>query len=123
MIATPAHMVFAQGASLPAPLIARTYRQAPPLGQLKRCTDMESLRLALLALCARFGAVARLDVLPASQGGHPQALCFWRMQSPEAESRIMQAWGVGRFGGDLVMVVDLPQAGLAAGVRSSAKKI
>jgi hypothetical protein len=32
------------------------------------------------------------------------------MQSPEAEEQIMQTWGVGRFGGDLVMVVDLSPA-------------
>ena len=80
---------------------------APSLAQLKQCTDVASLQPTLQEMCARFGKVARLDVLPVEQAGHQQALCFWRMQTPEAEEQIMQTWGVGRFGGDLVMVVDL----------------
>ena len=83
---------------------------APSLARLNGCTDVASLQPALHDLCSRFGVVARLDVLPVEQAGHQQALCFWRMQSAEAEVQIMQTWGIGRFGGDLVMVVDLSPA-------------
>jgi hypothetical protein len=90
--------------------VLRRGAPAPSLAQLSLCTDVASLQPTLQDLCARFGKVARLDVLPVEQAGHQQALCFWRMQSPEAEEQIMQTWGVGRFGGDLVMVVDLSPA-------------
>jgi hypothetical protein len=94
--------------------VRRRRAPAPSLAQLNNCTDVASLRPTLQDLCARFGVVARLDVLPVEQAGHQQALCFWRMQSPDAEVQIMQTWGIGRFGGDLVMVVDLSPARPAA---------
>lgn len=75
--------------------------------QLKNCADISDLRPALHSLCSRFGSVARLDILTASQGGKRQALCFLRMDSAEQEYRLMSELGVGRFGGDLVVVVDL----------------
>lgn len=78
-----------------------------PLDQLKACRDIRSVRPALYSLCERFGSVARLEVVAADQAGHHQALCFWRMQTPEEERRLMRALGVGRFGGELVTVVDL----------------
>jgi hypothetical protein len=90
--------------------LVRRRAPAPSLAQLNHCTDVVSLRPTLQDLCSRFGVVARLDVLPVEQAGHQQALCFWRMQSAEAEVQIMQTWGIGRFGGDLVMVVDLSPA-------------
>jgi hypothetical protein len=34
-------------------------------------------------------------------------MCFWRMESPEREDEVMSEFGVGRFGGDLVVIVDL----------------
>lgn len=52
----------------------------------------------------------RLDVLMARQIGRRQAICFWRMESTEHEEAVISEFGVGRFGGDLVMVVDLEQA-------------
>lgn len=65
------------------------------------------MRSALLALCASFGAVAQLDIFWVEQAGHRLALCFWHMQSPCEDARLMRAWGVGRFGGELVAVVDV----------------
>ena len=97
-------------ASRSQPPLSRRRAPAPSLAQLNNCTDLASLRPTLQDLCSRFGAVARLDVLPVDQAGHQQALCFWRMQTAEAEMQIMQTWGIGRFGGDLVMVVDLSPA-------------
>lgn len=96
-----------QSANPSRPPVPRRRAPAPSLAQLNQCTDVASLHPTLQELCARFGKVARLDVLPVEQAGHQQALCFWRMQTPEAEEKIMRSWGVGRFGGDLVMVVNL----------------
>lgn len=72
---------------------------------------MTALRSALGELCARFGSVARLNILPATQAGKQQALCFVRMSSPEEERQLMSGLGIGRFGGELVVVVDLQTPG------------
>lgn len=77
---------------------------------LQNFTDISSLRPALHSLCSRFGSVARLDILAASQAGKRQALCFLRMDSPAQERDLMAELGVGRFGGDLVVIVDLQPA-------------
>ncbi|MES2977870.1 MAG: hypothetical protein V4731_05550 [Pseudomonadota bacterium] len=74
---------------------------------LSACADIPALRHQLHSLCSRFGAVAKLDILSANQAGHQQAMCFLRMASPEQELELMHEFGIGRFGGDLVMVVDL----------------
>lgn len=44
------------------------------------------------------------------QAGRHQAICLWRMQTPEAQERLKREWAVGCFGGDLVLVVDLAPA-------------
>ena len=78
-----------------------------PLDSLKNFTDVCTLRPALLSLCSRFGSILRLDILTACQAGKRQALCFLRMDSAEQEQQIMNELGVGRFGGDIVLVIDL----------------
>ncbi|MDO9258822.1 MAG: hypothetical protein V4639_18075 [Pseudomonadota bacterium] len=75
--------------------------------QLKNFPDISALRPALHSLCSRYGSVARLDILAASQAGKRQALCFLRMDSAAQEQQLMRELGVGRFGGDLVVIVDL----------------
>ncbi len=75
--------------------------------RLSECADIHDLRPKLQSLCSDFGSLSRLDILPASQGGKRQALCFLRMDTAEQESRLMNELGVGRFGGDLIVVVDL----------------
>lgn len=77
------------------------------LESLGNCNEISQLKPALHALCTRFGRVSRLDVLPASQAGRRQALCFLRMQSAEEEETLVRELGIGRFGGALVVVVDL----------------
>ncbi len=79
------------------------------LEQLEQCDGIDSLHPAMLSLCARFGSISRLDILPASHLGKRQALCFLRMDTPEQEEKIVRELGVGRFGGDLILVVDLVQ--------------
>lgn len=58
-------------------------------------------------LCGKFGRIARLDVLTAMHEGTKQAICFLRLDSTEEEQVLMKALGVGRFGGEIVFVVDL----------------
>ena len=82
-----------------------------PLDHLKNCTDINALRTGLCSLCSRFGSIVRLDILTARQAGTRQALCFLRMDSPEQEQQVMNELGMGRFGGDLVVVIDLQNAG------------
>ena len=85
-----------------------------PLDPLKKCADLDNLRSTLQALCASYGTVGQLDIFVVEQAGHHQAMCFWRMQSEVENAQIMQAWGVGRFGGELVAVVDLAPVALNA---------
>jgi hypothetical protein len=81
--------------------------------QLRNFSDIGTLKPALHSLCSRYGSVARLDILAASQAGKRQALCFLRMDSVEQERQLMSDLGVGRFAGDLVMIVDLHTPGTA----------
>lgn len=77
------------------------------LDQLNGFPDIGALRPALLSVCSRFGSIARLDILAAGHAGKRQALCFLRMDSAEQEQQLISELGVGRFGGDLVVIVDL----------------
>jgi len=79
----------------------------PELEQLQQCPDIATLETALRTLCARFGSVRQVNVLPAAHAGKQQALCFVRMASEEEEQKLMSGLGIGRFGGELVVVVDL----------------
>lgn len=90
-----------------------------PLDELKSCTDIGTLRSALLAVCTRFGSIARLDILAAGQAGKRQALCFLRMNSDEQEQQLARELGIGRFGGDLVLVVSLHGQPVAGGISMS----
>ena len=81
--------------------------------QLKSCSSAVELKRELRSICARFGSILRIDVLMARRGGTRQALCFWRMESPEHEEEVMSEFGVGRFAGDLVMIVELDSDGFA----------
>ena len=80
---------------------------SPELDQLDGSHDVASLRAALHDLCSRFGSVRHLTILPANHIGRQQGLCFLRMSSSEEEDRIMAALGIGRFGGELVLVFNL----------------
>ena len=79
----------------------------PKLEHLRHCADATALRVAVLMLCSRFGAVMRLDVLPAHQGSRSQALCFLRMATTDQEDELIKQMGLGRFGEDVVLIVEL----------------
>ena len=78
-----------------------------PLDRLQYCRGVDELKLELRAICAPYGAISRLDVLRAQRSGRRQAICLWRMESREREQDVISEFGVGRFGGDLVAVVEL----------------
>lgn len=75
-----------------------------PLGQ---CASIAAVRLALQSLCNAYGTMAQLDIVHASHSGKRQAVCFWRMDADLQEQRLMHDLGMSRFGGYLVLVVDL----------------
>jgi hypothetical protein len=92
---------------------------SPELAQLDGHHDLAGLRSALDALCSRYGSLRHLTILPANHVGRQQALCFLRMATGEEEQRIMTALGIGRFGGELVLVVSL-RPGLVSGASAQA---
>lgn len=77
------------------------------LGDLRQYPDVATLTPALHGLCSHFGRVKKLAVLTACHEGAQQAICFLRMKSPKKEQELMKTLGVGRFGGEVVFVVDL----------------
>lgn len=77
------------------------------LSDLNGCVDITTLRGELQQICSAYGRVRRLDILQSSHEGMFQAICFLRMENPEQEAALMQALGVGRFGGEIVFVVNL----------------
>lgn len=77
------------------------------LEDLCACPDVDTLKPAVHAVCSRYGTVQRLDILTSSHEGTQQAICFLRMKNAEEERALMRALGVGRFGGEIVFVIDL----------------
>jgi hypothetical protein len=87
-----------------------------PLDRLQYCVGIEELKEQLHVICAPYGRIQRLDVLRAQRSGKRQAICLWRMESCELEEDVISELGVGRFGGDLVAVVELqPSSGRVPG--------
>ena len=77
------------------------------LARLQQHADVASLKSALHQLCSEFGRITRLDILTAMHEGTKQAICFLRMERPEQEQVLMKSLGVGRFGGEVVFVLNL----------------
>lgn len=76
---------------------------------LQGCGDPVELRSAMHALCAEFGKVTNIDILTMSEAEKRRALCFLRLESEEQEQQLMISLGVGRFGNDVLVVVELPR--------------
>lgn len=77
------------------------------LQELQQCDSAETLTPAIRRLCSDFGSVENLVILTARHEGTKQAICFLRLASDEQEQTLMQSLGVGKFGGEVVIVVDL----------------
>jgi hypothetical protein len=80
--------------------------------------DGASLRSTIDVLCAGLGAITHFDVLTLSRSGKHQALCFFRLESPAQEQRLMANLAVTRFGNALLFVADLPAQQANAGWES-----
>jgi hypothetical protein len=91
------------------------------LDDLRQCPDVATLKPALQRLCEKFGKIARLDVLTAMHEGAKQAICFLRLDTPDKEVALMKALGVGRFGGEIVFVLDLNDSAIGKSANSSAR--
>ena len=77
------------------------------LRELQQYGDAETLTPALHGLCSHFGPVEKLVILTAKHEGTRQAICFLRLASEDQEQKLMQSLGVGKFGGEVIIVVDL----------------
>lgn len=78
------------------------------LESLAACRDTVSLRSAIGELCAEFGKLTHIDILTMAEASKRRALCLLRLESEAQESRLMTQLGVGRFGDDVLVIVDLP---------------
>jgi len=78
------------------------------IASLAGCRDTASLRFAIGELCAEFGKVTHIDILTMAEASRRRALCLLRLESEAQESRLMAQLGVGRFGDDVLVIVDLP---------------
>lgn len=79
-----------------------------------RGPDVFVLKDRLQALFSHYGRVQRLDLVRADQAQSRRVMCFLRMSTPQEEQAVADALGLGRFGGDLVMVLPLDEAAAAA---------
>lgn len=77
------------------------------LESLQSFGSATELKAQLRTICSDFGCVTRLEVLVAKQVGKRRALCFLRMATAGQEQAVMRELQLGRFGGDLVVIVDL----------------
>lgn len=77
------------------------------LRDLQQHASTETLTPALHRLCRHFGSIEKLVILTAKHEGTKQAICFLRLKLEEQEQALIQALGVGKFGGEIVIVVDL----------------
>lgn len=59
----------------------------------------------LHALFSEHGQVRRLDLIRADQAGRRRFLVFVRMRTAQEDDAVALALGLGRFGGDLVMLI------------------
>jgi hypothetical protein len=81
--------------------------QMHALRELQQYDNAETLTPALHGLCSHFGPVEKLVILTAKHEGTKQAICFLRLASEVQEQTLMQSLGVGKFGGEVIIVVDL----------------
>ncbi|MBX9613401.1 MAG: RNA-binding protein [Burkholderiales bacterium] len=77
------------------------------LSDLRQCPDVATLKPALHTLAGQFGRVTRLDILTTMHERTKQAICFLRLDHPAKEQALMRTLGVGRFGGEVIIVVDM----------------
>jgi hypothetical protein len=70
-------------------------------------TDEQSLRSAIETVCAKFGSVKSLRILPATRGEGLQCACLLRLDSPAAQLAVKSSLYVGEFHPDIVFLADV----------------
>ena len=83
---------------------------ADRLKPLAGCRDAGSVESAVREMCAEFGKLTRIHIMTLAEAGQRRALCFLRLKSEAQETRLIASLGVGRFGNDVLVIVDLPKA-------------
>jgi hypothetical protein len=79
------------------------------LHELQQYSDAKGLTPALHNLCNKFGLVENIVIFTAKHEVTTQAICFLKLTSEEHEQAMMASLGLGRFGGEVVIVVNLKQ--------------
>ena len=70
-------------------------------------TNEQSLRSAIELVCAEFGSVTYLKILPASRRAGLACACFFRLDSAAAEFELRSRYRVIDFAGDLHFIADV----------------
>ena len=73
-------------------------------------TDEQGLRSAIASVCAKFGSVKSLRILPATREEGLQCACLLRLDSPAAELALKSSLFVGEFHPDIVFMADVDEA-------------
>ncbi len=69
----------------------------------------QDLRLAIESVCAKYGNVTRLRILPVKVGQIRHCSCFLRLDSEAAEAELRSDHEVTRFAGDLHFIADVDE--------------
>jgi RNA recognition motif-containing protein len=80
---------------------------AERLKALTASAEALGLKPAVREMCAEFGKVTSIDILTLVEAQKPRALCFLRLESEAQEMELMRTLGLTRFGGEVLVVVDL----------------
>ena len=72
-------------------------------------TDEQSLRSAIESVCAKFGKVKSLHILPAARAEGLQCACLLRLDSAAAELALKSSLYVGTFHPDIVFLADVDE--------------
>ena len=83
---------------------------SPAIEKLRICTSADEFNTALRLLCVSFGVVNSLKVITVEKPGQRQMMSFLRFENMLAMQRFSTEFGVGIFGGELILIVDLHAA-------------
>ena len=69
--------------------------------------NQQDLRSAIESVCAKYGKVTHLDILPAQSAAGLQCTCLLRLDSSEAESKLRSKLNVISYGPDLLFFAEV----------------
>lgn len=67
----------------------------------------QSLKAAIASVCAEFGNVTSLTILPAAKSVGLQCTCILKLESPEAQAKLKSKLDVIDFGADILFFVEV----------------